>query len=336
MYDLFMSHVVENLEIETVCGLLSLKAEIGVSYKRELEFAALKFSQLSERHLDSIGIPLLWEIISHPSLVLSSEDSLYKFLSARFTRDPSYFQMLECVGFEFLSLQMVLKFIADSHEYFDYFNISLWDKVTRRLKLTATEPSYRRIDFAWNNTAPLNGIIAQLSAECGGNVHDKGIVLVTASGTWSRFLPKHLADLESDFHFCSTNCPNEWVCYDFMNMKVTPTHYTLRSYIDGMEDRANPKSWIIEVSNDKEKWIEIDRQTKNRELNGSNLIRSFSCVCEGEWRFVRMRTTGRNFRGDYALALTSFELFGSLYKPKVIDSEEENVVEAETTEITNE
>jgi hypothetical protein len=314
LYELLMSHVVENLEVQTVCNLLCLKADLGVSYKRELEFAALSFSQLSEADIDSLGVSLLWELLSHKFLALSSEDSLYAFLSARFDSDPSYFQMLELVNFEFLSENMILKFIEDSHEFFDCLNLSVWDKITRRLKLTPTEPSYQKMQFSWQCSAPLNGIIAHLTQVCGGNVHDKGAVVITASGTWSNFLAKHLADLESHGHFCSTNSPKEWVCYDFMDMRVCPTHYTLRSYIDGTEDRANPRSWVIEVSNDKNMWVEIDRQTKNPELNGSDLVRSFSCICEGKWRFVRMRTTGKNCRGDYALALTSFELFGSLFK----------------------
>ena len=33
-------------------------------------------------------------------------------------------------------------------------------------------------------TDPLDGIIAQLTRECGGNVHAKGVVEVTASGNW--------------------------------------------------------------------------------------------------------------------------------------------------------
>ena len=43
------------------------------------------------------------------------------------------------------------------------------------------QPRLRRTEFVYNSSKPLDGVIAHLTREYGGNVHDKGIVNVTAS-----------------------------------------------------------------------------------------------------------------------------------------------------------
>jgi hypothetical protein len=291
-----------------------LKIQFNAPREDELNFAAANFCLIPEDQLDELDPSIVGEIISRPCLTLSSEDWLYTFLAARFARDPLYFQMLEFVRFEFLSFDVILQFIRDTKDYFGCLNVCIWDRIARRLALAVPDSYFRRIEVPLDPEAPLDGIIALLSDECLGNVDDRGVVEISASGTWSKFLPKYIADLHSEDHFCSTNFPNEWVCYDFLRNRVTPTHYSLRSYCDGSEDRANPRSWAIEASNDCYNWIELDRQNKNDDLDGSGLIGTYPCPATGQYKYVRMRITGTNHRGDYALALTSFELFGVLHR----------------------
>jgi hypothetical protein len=69
---------------------------------------------------------------------------------------------------------------------------------------------------------------------------------------------------------------------------------------------------VIETSADSGSWEVIDRQDNNGELNGRNITKVYS-VSESRFsRYVRLRLTGPNHQGKNYLAISSFELFGSL------------------------
>jgi hypothetical protein len=60
-----------------------------------------------------------------------------------------------------------------------------------------------------------DGIIAHLTRACQGNVHDRGVVAVTAGSlatparSKSEDVPKKVADLDSDSYFASERCKKE-------------------------------------------------------------------------------------------------------------------------------
>ena len=93
----------------------------------------------------------------------------------------------------------------------------------------------------------LDGIIAHLTRECGGNVHDKGVVNVMASSFNDSFYPKNAADLGTDSVYLSKNEPNSWICYDFKERRVIPTSYSVRLPEEGGFGQPNRRSWVIEV-----------------------------------------------------------------------------------------
>ena len=163
---------------------------------------------------------------------------------------------------------------------------------------------------------PLDGIIARLTRECGGNVHTKGIVNVTASGclrdSWK---PENAVDLGSNSFFASKDSPNSWICYDFKERRVTPTSYSIMSYGCGPGNNQ-PKSWVLEVSNDgsEDSWVVVDSRENNNDLNGKLLTHNFaiSTRLSGAFRFVRLRQTGKTHYGRDHLCLSALELFGTL------------------------
>ena len=190
--------------------------------------------------------------------------------------------------------------------------------------------------FVYNKAKPLNGIIAHLTRECGGNVHDKGVVEVTASinGEYA----KRAVDLGTNSPFYSKCEPNQWILYDFKGQRVAPTSYSIRSGQHGY-----PKSWVLEVSNDEtdigsdprrrnmgqflritpdghafhvdgKKWVVVDRRKDNFDLNDRHVTRNFglSTPPSGAFRFVRLRLTGKNHHGDHYLRIGALELFGAL------------------------
>jgi hypothetical protein len=63
---------------------------------------------------------------------------------------------------------------------------------------------------------PLGGLVSHLMAKCGGNVHDKGVVEITASSlefaTRSKFTPRNAADFGTLSLFCQEDQPGQRIC----------------------------------------------------------------------------------------------------------------------------
>jgi hypothetical protein len=103
----------------------------------------------------------------------------------------------------------------------------------------------------------------------------------------------------------SKDAPGQWICWDFHEMRVRPTHYTIRSYW--------LKSWVIESSLDGEGWTEIDRKTNNQDFKAHAWeTASFAVSKSAECRFIRLTQTGKRHYPDDCLSISAFELFGTL------------------------
>jgi hypothetical protein len=164
---------------------------------------------------------------------------------------------------------------------------------------------------------PLDGIISYLTKKHGGNVHDKGIVTITSKSVDDRYFrvktvgPTRVADFTSGSYFASKNDPGQWVCWDFREMRVRPTHYTIQAeYL---------KSWVVEGSLDGKSWTEIDRQTNNQDFNVyAWKTGSFAVSKPAECRFIRLRQTDKRYDGYKRpdgydiLELYAVEFFGTL------------------------
>ena len=171
-----------------------------------------------------------------------------------------------------------------------------------------------RTEFVYDKARPLDGIIADLTRGCCGNVHKKGVVKVTA-GSCLRGDPENAVNLESDYSYFIGRTSNLWICYDFKGRRVTPTSYSIRSYSCG-SGWNHPKSWVLEVSNDGSEgsWEVVDSRKDNNDLNDKLVTRNFSLGTpqSGSFRFVRLHLTGKNHGGDDDLIICSLELFGAL------------------------
>ena len=172
----------------------------------------------------------------------------------------------------------------------------------------------QRRKCAFDSSQPLDGILAYLTLEFGGNVHNKGIVDVAASSVYynsTRYRPENAADPVCQY--ISNDEKDSWICYDFKDRRVVPTSYSVRSCGAGP---AGPhlKSWVIEVSNDGSSWTEIDRRDNDKDLNDESATANFkiSKVLKRSFRFFRLKQTGKNHAGNYVATLTSLEMFGTL------------------------
>jgi hypothetical protein len=69
-----------------------------------------------------------------------------------------------------------------------------------------------------------------LTTKCGGNVHDKGVVEITASSVSDIACPQNAADLRDAYsYFCSRDEPLQRICFDFKTLRIEPTHYAIET-----------------------------------------------------------------------------------------------------------
>jgi hypothetical protein len=188
----------------------------------------------------------------------------------------------------------------------------------KRMKMAAKQfpPSVKKGRLHLRNGKEIeidvpDGIIAHLTRECGGNVHDRRVVdvisrsfekeTIGANPYSGAFDNRHYnaaqkaADLEAGSCFVSAcrgdkenirDTKNNWVCYDFKERRIVPTHYTTRTHEYG-PGGSNLKSWLIETSVDGESWREVAGEENNKQLNGTYFTSTFPVSSGGECRFIR-------------------------------------------------
>jgi hypothetical protein len=326
VFRLLREHLVdygtEELNAANVFQKLASSRHFGLDCHDALRFLSLHFGELPSEKLAELTYEDLYEILSSSALRMASEDSLYEFISDLIARNTSFFGLLELVHFEFLSLRSIDHFIETTVGCIGLLNKSIWERVCVRLRhrpecSDTPRPAAQKpnsTEFPYGETTPLRGIIAHLSERCGGNVHDTGIVEISAGGVYgSEYGANQTANLTDNGVFLSANSPNQWICYDFKELRVIPTHYTIRSRYDDSVNNDNLKSWFVEGSIDGQDWVELDRKENNRLINGQNLVHTFHVHTLMECRFIRLRHPGQSWRTNwYRIAISSLEIFRTL------------------------
>jgi hypothetical protein len=282
---------------------------------------------------------ILYEAIGQGSLRLENEDSLYNFISRGIETNREMHGLLEFLRLEYCSMEIMDNFFDIFSDYFYEINASKWASIRGRLisanvnkKPTKQfSPSVKEGQYF----DVLDGIIAHLTRECGGNVHDRNVLDVT-SGSFEKEIiganphsgaynnnpycaAKNAADLETDSHFLSAyrweegipHTRNNWLCYDFKERRIVPTHYTIRTY-DNDPGGAHLQSWLVERSTDGENWREVAREEDNKQLNGDRFTATFPVAGGWECRCIRLVNIGRNHSGIDSLVISAWEIFGNL------------------------
>jgi hypothetical protein len=263
-----------------------------------IEVISLQFYKLKSSELDKIPLSTLFHILSHESLTVSSEDSLYSYICSRLSDDPGYGDLLRFVRFEYLSSALVSDFLSKPSIY---LGRELWGALSQGL---ISRLHLLEVPCPLQGDKSLDGIISYLTRKHGGNVHEKRIVTIYSKSVYSDlYAVKNVADLAHSSLFWSKHEPDQWICWDFHTKRVRPTHYTIRS--------CSLRSWIVESSLDAVNWIEIDRQTDNSVLP-SDGIASFAMSTSRECCFIRLsQATKVQIMGD-PLVLQAVEFFGVL------------------------
>jgi hypothetical protein len=225
-------------------------------------------------------------------------------------------------------------------DYFYEINASKWASIRGRLiSANVNKKPTKQCPLSLGKGERLDvpdGIIAHLTRECGGNVHDRNVIEVTSgsfeketvganpdSGAYDNqphCAAKNAADLETVSCFFSAyrtrkedipHTRNNWICYDFKERRIVPTHYTIRTHRNDL-GWAHLKSWLVETSMDGENWREVAHEEDNKQLNGYLFIATFPVAGGEECRFIRLVNIGRNHMGNDCLVISAWEIFVNL------------------------
>lgn len=172
-----------------------------------------------------------------------------------------------------------------------------------------------------NTNNRFKGIITNLGNGNSKKVVENGIVEITSSAVEGSGFEPHLAiDFKNKNYFHSGYSNKEgfyWLCYDFKEKKVKPSHYSVRSYAD-CSNSYNIVNWNIEGSNDGETWKVLDSRQNERSLDGSDASNTFEIqnhLEENEfYRYLRIHKNGPNANGSNQLIVSSLEYFGIIKK----------------------
>ena len=129
-----------------------------------------------------------------------------------------------------------------------------------------------------------------------------------------RFTPSNVV-LYDDKSKCfeSRNEKNSWICFDFKENRIAPTDYTIRS-ATANENMSHPKNWVIEVSDDNNKWSIINEQKNCSHLRGKSHVHNFEIDNKNTkaYRYIRLRQNRVEWSNHNILFFESIEFYGFL------------------------
>jgi hypothetical protein len=173
--------------------------------------------------------------------------------------------------------------------------------------VSAPKPSRRSREFP--KKEGFDGIIRHLHYGTSvTNARASGLVTITSKSVnfdHAKYAAKNVADESLNRTFCSKGEPGQWICWDFGQRRVRPTHYTITSYY--------LKSWIVEGSVDGTTWTEMDRRQNNQDFRALEWnTKTFAFARPLECKFIRLTQIEKNHSDRDFLILSLVEFFGTL------------------------
>jgi hypothetical protein len=328
LYEQIFDPIDSDLTIFNVIDRIKFLFSMNESCEREIEFCSSHFYEIELTSIFSIPIELISTILSNESLQLKDEESLYEIISSKQNEDSQFFSIFEFVRFEYLSTNCMKSLIEMINASFDFLTFPIWRSLCHRLSLSVSlESSNDRFcdqsstvvcRFDRKSNSNLDGIISYLTKRFGGHVINRNIVSITASsvGSAQSYAIRHVADFGNQGHFETKNESNSWIRYDFKDMQIKVTHYSIRTRRD--DNSHHLRFWTLEGSKDGSKWVKIDNRQNDTSLNSAGAISVFSISesFQEEFHQIRLRQTGKNSSGYDYLLVNAIEFFGVLKEPK--------------------
>ena len=163
-----------------------------------------------------------------------------------------------------------------------------------------------------------DGIIKYLESKYGNDIHDQGIINISAS-LCGRNKPQEVINYDSGKCWENSFGKYEpaWLAIDFKDKKIKVNGYSLKSVDINNKSLNNIgyhlKNWTIEGRNEGEEWKEIDHQD-NYDLDGYNYQHYYSIPDMTEpYQYIRIKF-GKSHKDKYDISLANFEVYGAIHE----------------------
>jgi hypothetical protein len=103
--------------------------------------------------------------------------------------------------------------------------------------------------------------------------------------------------------FESEDKPGQWVCWDFGDLRLSLTFYTMRTCF--------LRQWVVEGSVDGTTWMELSRVLEGDCALDTWMV-TFAAYDQTPYRYIRLTQTGKNSLRTDVLNLGFCEFFGTL------------------------
>lgn len=325
----FISELVEELSIEdidinipkvpiskeNVIDLIVSHSKLEHFYSKELkaeiDFLSChlyEFKEEEERSLFKIKYDMIEKVLTNDKIHIDTEDQLLRIVNNLYMKDSKYASLYEFVIFRNVGKESIKEFVS----IFDIDDMTkgIWKSLSESLFEMREEEMKGRykkkgtdILFSSGN---LKGIFAHLQQQ--SNIDDEVNVTASSSTYGDKKLLLDIENTQNQFY--TSNSPNSWICFEFKHHKVTPTHYTIRTY----RGKHHPRSWVIEGSETGNEWTQLDEEKDCSHLNESNIVHTFVMKNSQtkEFKYIRMKSTGPDWNNSHYLDVCSIEFYGKL------------------------
>lgn len=337
----------DELTLDNVIGRLKSherKMIYSKHYSNEIDFLSKNFWKAVEEkksEMMTVSKYSLENILKSNKLRISNEDELVSFINELIEnnkeKDENNFTSLyEYVLFENIESSTMKSFI----DVFDFndMNSIIWNSLSSRLvkevkkcdkeknerykieqtKLNDDTKSNKRsnksehIEIPYSNKE-FEGIISFLKKS--SNIKDEVNITSSSNNNEKGFNLHTFINYENTSKwFCTRNEQNSWICFEFINHQIIPTHYSIKSHNNGGKGDFDPKSWVIEGSTNSKDWINLSEEQNTEILDGRNIAHTFPIRNQSQQKikFIRIRQTGQNSKNNYHLCFSAFEVYGQL------------------------
>lgn len=195
------------------------------------------------------------------------------------------------------------------------------DDIDELKKVKKSDENIIIVPFDNRDSNIFNGILTKLGNGNPLNLISNRVVNVTMSsiyGSHENYQPENVLNYSSDIKFIYTkNQPNSWLCIDFINHRVSLTHYAIRSHGHGNKGNYHLQNWDIVGSNDSNNWDHLDSRLQEKSLDARSASNVFDIQDitnkNNFYRYLKIIQTGVNTHNDdNCLAFSSIEFFGRI------------------------
>lgn len=298
LLELGYSYIVENMYDMISASFIDIfNEETKIDFLSELK-------KMDKNELD--------QIFGSKNLQIKSEDWLFEIIT---NLGKDFYFLYDYIEMQYLSVDNIRKLINNIDQYEIPLHKPLWSSICRRLIIDVStiikSSNPRQKSFPFIDCK--DWIFNYLQKEKNENVYTSKIIDVKISDKNGGDI-KNLFDNSKTTFLKVTDQVNSYIIIDFKDKKVNLTKYYFSVPVEKSnwkEDR--PKSWLIEVSNDREEWITVDSRMNDYSLTGFGKFNTFTISNKSKdfYRYVRIKEIiGQN--GNHRLLLSEVEFYGKI------------------------